>query len=131
LTVSEGGESMGRHERWLGALAALLGGLAVMAGAFASHGLGAEEEASAARWLTMAAQYQLWHALAALLALRFGGVSAALAFLAGCLLFSGSLGALAFGAPGAIGAVTPFGGLAFILGWLLLAARLLFRPERR
>jgi uncharacterized membrane protein YgdD (TMEM256/DUF423 family) len=44
-------------------------------------------------------------------------------FLGGTVLFSGSLYALAFGAPPLMGMVTPFGGLAFLAGWLLLAWR--------
>src|SRR5262249_38910430 len=47
-------------------------------------------------------------------------------FLAGVLLFSGSLWAMALGAPRWLGAVTPFGGLAFLAGWL--AARGAGRP---
>ena len=42
-------------------------------------------------------------------------------FLGGSLLFSGSLYALALGAPRIVGLVTPFGGLAFLVGWVVLA----------
>lgn len=75
-------------------------------------------------WQT-AVQYHAWHALG-LLAVGFLDPSlwskAAGALLtAGILLFSGSLYWLALGAPRALGAVTPIGGLAFILGWLCFA----------
>jgi uncharacterized membrane protein YgdD (TMEM256/DUF423 family) len=66
------------------------------------------------------------HALATLLcaALAAGIPRARLApawFLGGSLLFSGSLYALALGAPRLVGAITPFGGLAFLVGWAVLA----------
>ena len=55
---------------------------------------------------------------------QMGGVRATLAaplFLAGMVLFSGSLYAMALGAPRWFGAITPLGGLAFIVGWAVLA----------
>ena len=80
-------------------------------------------------WQT-AVQYHAWHALG-LLAVGFvppsmwskaaGGLLAA-----GIVLFSGSLYALALGAPRVLGAVTPFGGLAFILGWLVFAVGVIY-----
>lgn len=75
-------------------------------------------------WQT-AVQYHAWHALA-LLAAGFlepspWSKAAAALFVAGVLAFSGSLYALALGAPRALGAVTPLGGLAFIAGWLAFA----------
>jgi uncharacterized membrane protein YgdD (TMEM256/DUF423 family) len=45
--------------------------------------------------------------------------------LAGIILFSGSLYALALGAPRALGVLTPFGGIALVLGWLALVVALL------
>ena len=83
-------------------------------------------------WQT-AVQYHAWHALGLLAVgvstFHFGGVwirSAGWLFAAGIVLFSGSLYALALGAPKALGAVTPFGGLAFILGWLALAIGVIY-----
>lgn len=72
-------------------------------------------------------QYQMYHALALLgvgllyqtrvsKSLKLGG----LAFILGSLLFSGSLYALALGAPGITGLITPIGGLSFLLGWAAL-----------
>ena len=74
-------------------------------------------------------QYHLWHALGLVLV----GLSAALIadgpwlraagwlLLAGVALFSGTLYAMALGAPRWLGAVTPLGGAAFLLGWLAFA----------
>ncbi|MGR4863753.1 DUF423 domain-containing protein [Caulobacter sp. LARHSG274] len=112
-------------------LAALSGFLAVAFGAFAAHGV---RDARAAELLHTGAFYQMIHALAvfAWLAARQSARKEAGArpglwtpglFLGGTALFSGSLYALAFGAPPVLGLVTPFGGLCFLAGWLLLAWR--------
>ena len=107
--------------------AALSGFLAVCLGAFAAHGLKQHISInSLASWQT-AAQYQMYHALALLgvgvlskfphkKALKFSG----LAFILGSVLFSGSLYALALGAPQGVGIITPIGGLSFLIGWLAL-----------
>jgi uncharacterized membrane protein YgdD (TMEM256/DUF423 family) len=116
---------------WVVRLAALSGFLSVAFGAFAAHGA---KDARAAELLHTGALYQMTHALAvfAWLAVRSPGKTAAggktglwtpSLFLAGTVLFSGSLYALAFGAPRVLGMVTPLGGLAFLAGWLLLAWR--------
>lgn len=103
----------------LGALAALSGAVAVIAGAFAAHGAAAK----AAEWLRTGAQYQLVHAVAALVALGLPkGRGAALLFLLGSAVFAGTLYAMALGWPRWLGAVTPVGGAAMIGGWLVLAA---------
>jgi uncharacterized membrane protein YgdD (TMEM256/DUF423 family) len=107
--------------------AALAGAAAVACGAFGAHALRATlDETALATWRT-AIDYAFWHALALLGAasLARDGVTRALAvatfaFVAGIVLFSGSLCALALGAPRALGIVTPFGGVAFIVGWLAL-----------
>lgn len=111
-------------------LAALSGFLAVAFGAFAAHGA---KDARAAELLHTGALYQMTHALAVFgwLTMRrnskaaTGGrdVAAPALFLIGTVLFSGSLYALAFGAPRIMGLVTPFGGLCFLTGWLILAWR--------
>ena len=107
-------------------LAALSGFLAVAFGAFAAHGA---RDARAAELLHTGSLYQMTHALAVFgwLAVRkVGGkvdVTTPTLFLAGTVLFSGSLYALAFGAPRVLGMVTPFGGLCFLAGWLVLAWR--------
>lgn len=108
--------------------AALTGAAAVVLGAFGAHALRASLDAqSLATWHT-AVDYQFWHALALLAAgvLARTRVStalrvAAVAFAAGMVLFCGSLYLLALGAPRGFGAITPLGGVAFIVGWLALA----------
>lgn len=102
---------------WLGLFAALSGALAVMAGAFGAHGA----EGRAAELLKTGAQYQLVHALAALIALQVGARGPAWCFVAGAALFAGSLYALADNGPKWLGPITPIGGAVMIGGWLWLA----------
>ena len=104
----------------LGVAAALSGALAVAAGAFGAHG--ASERA--AELLRTGGQYQLVHAVAALVALQLGARGPGWLFVGGAALFAGSLYALALGGPRWLGPVTPLGGLAMIAGWLWLAWRL-------
>ena len=117
---------------WL-AVAAVNGLIAVGAGAYAAHGLEAAQGAQAAEWMRTASTYHMWHALA-LLALWAAGWRSRgrWLFLAGIVLFSGSLYALALGGPHGLVYVTPFGGLALLLGWAWLVARALgLRSSRR
>ncbi|NUQ00991.1 MAG: DUF423 domain-containing protein [Armatimonadetes bacterium] len=112
---------MGR--RWV-AVAACLGAAAVAFGAFGAHGLeGRVRSEDLATWET-AARYQMYHAVALLAAAALRpyrlGLIAAL-FLAGTLLFSGSLYLLVLTNTGWFGAITPLGGLCFIAGWVTLA----------
>ncbi|MEO8537487.1 MAG: DUF423 domain-containing protein [Betaproteobacteria bacterium] len=102
---------------------------AVLLGAFGAHALKARLSPDALSIWQTAVDYHAWHALGlfgvgVLMALdvraRFLGVAAWL-FGAGIVLFCGSLYALALGAPSGVGVVTPFGGVAFIAGWLALA----------
>jgi uncharacterized membrane protein YgdD (TMEM256/DUF423 family) len=83
-------------------------------------------------WHT-AVQYHAWHALALVLAVGLGrgrsGCVAVAAFALGIVLFSGSLYALALGAPRWTGILTPFGGLAFISGWIALGLSLRSRVD--
>lgn len=116
------------------ALGALSAGIAVALGAFAAHALKARLEAQLLAAFEVGARYQMYHALAlvavGLLAERRSsrllGASGAL-FLAGTVLFSGSLYALSLTGIRGLGAITPFGGLAFLAGWLCLAAAALKR----
>lgn len=109
-------------------LAALSGLSAVMLGAFAAHGLKARLSESALSAFETGVQYQMYHALALLgvLALmRWLGPTLSLqvagwAFVAGIVLFSGSLYGLALGGPRWLGPVTPLGGLLFMVGWAAL-----------
>ena len=102
---------------WLGIAAALSGALAVIAGAFGAHGA----DGKAAEWLHTGGQYQLVHAVAALLALRMKARGPGWLLVGGAFVFSGTLYLMALGAPRWLGAVTPLGGLAMIAGWLWLA----------
>lgn len=112
---------------WL-LIAAINGFLAVAAGAFGAHGLQGRLDAHAMQIFETAARYQMYHALAiglAAVAMRGNAAMpaqiAAALFLAGIVLFSGSLYLLAFTGTRALGIVTPFGGLAFLAGWAVLA----------
>jgi uncharacterized membrane protein YgdD (TMEM256/DUF423 family) len=109
--------------------ASLLAAFAVAAGAFGAHGLKARLPAEMLSVWQTAVLYHALHALALLgtglflLARPDAGAAriAAWLFVAGIVLFSGSLYALALGGPRALGAVTPIGGAAMIGGWLALA----------
>jgi uncharacterized membrane protein YgdD (TMEM256/DUF423 family) len=107
---------------------ALLAGLAVAAGAFGAHGLRGRLDTSALATFETAARYQLYHALSIILAgeraARSPSRAAEIAgnlFIAGILIFSGSLYARALGGPEWWALMTPFGGLAFMSGWVALA----------
>jgi uncharacterized membrane protein YgdD (TMEM256/DUF423 family) len=109
----------------LGALSAALG---VVAGAFAAHGLRGRIAPDLLAVFETGARYQMYHALGLLAVAwaldRWPGSAAAVAgwlFVAGTVLFSGSLYLLALGSPSWLGAVTPVGGLCFIAGWAVLA----------
>lgn len=111
---------------WL-LLAAFAGFTGVGLGAFAAHGLKKTLSAEYLAVFQTGTHYQLIHALAlfavALLALQVPGrwVNFAGGFFAlGILLFSGSLYVLSVSGIGALGIITPFGGLAFLAGWLCL-----------
>lgn len=114
-----------KNTNWI-AVACCLGFCAVALGAFGAHGL--EEtlsEGKRAEWWSTAVDYHMWHALALLLVGlihrdQAHGSGAGIAFTGGILIFSGSLYAMALGAPAWLGAVTPLGGLGFLTGWVLL-----------
>ncbi len=106
-------------------IACLLGLMAVALGAFGAHALSSSiPESRQATWAT-AVDYHMFHVLGMLaLAAVFRGaqspwvVRAQTSFVIGIALFSGSLYALVLLDIPALGAVTPFGGLCFMLGWL-------------
>lgn len=98
-------------------LAALSGAIAVGAGAFGAHGASGQ----AVEWLKTGGQYQLIHAVAALVALRLEARGPAWLFVAGGAIFAATLYLMAVGAPRWLGAVTPIGGAMLIAGWLWLA----------
>ena len=117
----------------LGALSALV---SVAAGAFGAHALRVRLTPEHLAVFETAARYQMYHALG-LLAVgwaitRWPGVLplwAGWLFVAGTLLFSGSLYILALTEARWWGAVTPLGGVAFLAGWLCLAALTLLPPS--
>jgi len=120
---------------WIWLLAAALNGLlAVAAGAAASHLFAGDPHRFAL--MTTGAQYAMYHALALLalaaLAERAKGgaflAAAAWLFIAGTVLFSGSLYLLALTEIHALVWVTPCGGIAFMLGWASLAIHAWQRP---
>jgi uncharacterized membrane protein YgdD (TMEM256/DUF423 family) len=110
-------------------LAGALLALAVALGAFGAHALKARLSPDMSVVWQTAVQYHAWHALglaiAGLLLLqRPGTAGLALAgwlFVAGVVLFSGSLYAMALTSMRSLGAVTPIGGAAFIAGWIVFA----------
>jgi uncharacterized membrane protein YgdD (TMEM256/DUF423 family) len=118
--------------RSLLALSAACGFTAVALGAFGAHALrqrfeGTLDGARRLEWWHTAANYHLAHALAlavaALVAPRVSSSAATIAgwaFFVGIALFSGSLYAMSLSGVRALGAVTPFGGLAFLVGWASL-----------
>lgn len=111
-------------------LASLASAVAVMLGAFGAHALRARLGPELVAVYQTGVLYHFIHALAlaiVALALEAGMVGrlatlAGIAFLIGIVVFSGSLYTLALTGQRAWGAVTPLGGLAFIAGWILLAA---------
>jgi len=109
----------------VGAVAAFL---AVTLGAFGAHGLRGRLSPEMLAVFKTGVRYHMYHALALILvALVMGRMSgwliqtAGWCFVAGIVLFSGSLYALALSGVTILGAVTPIGGLAFLVGWACLA----------
>ncbi|MBD2432999.1 MULTISPECIES: DUF423 domain-containing protein [Fischerella] len=111
-------------------LAAILGGLSVAAGAFASHALRERLSERSLLIFETGARYQMYHALAllavAILLLHIKSpppslVASGWLFIIGIAIFSGSLYALSLTGVKYLGAITPLGGAAFIAGWCALA----------
>ena len=104
------------------------GFLAVALGAFGAHGLRARLSPDMLAVFETGVRYHMYHALA-LLAVAWAASrwpessagTAGWAFIIGIVVFSGSLYILSFTGMRWLGAITPIGGVAFLLGWLLLA----------
>ena len=114
--------------RQLVALGASMAGLAVAAGAFGAHALRARLAPGDLLVFETGARYQMYHGLALIaagwIAERWPGPLASAAgwcFVAGIVLFSGSLYALTLSGVRALGAITPIGGVCFLAGWACLA----------
>ncbi len=121
---------------WLGA-GALFGAIAVGAGAYGSHALRAELAEPLLVMYETAVRYQMYHALALLAVGALGHVLSRRAltlagsfFIAGILLFSGSLYALSLTGERPFPFMTPAGGVCFILGWLTLAVAAMATAKR-
>ena len=110
-------------------LAAILGFIGVALGAFGAHGLRGRLTPDMLAVFETAVRYQMYHVFALLIVASAIGhlgparllMTAGWCFFAGILLFSGSLYALALTGTGILGAITPIGGLAFLIGWACLA----------
>jgi len=109
----------------LKAVTAILGAIGVILGAFGAHALKEtlETAGSLETWHT-AVLYHLVHSVAAFSAVSGARKAARIPiylWIAGIVLFSGSLYGLALGGPKWMGPITPIGGLALILGWIWAA----------
>jgi uncharacterized membrane protein YgdD (TMEM256/DUF423 family) len=109
-------------------VAAVMGVVGVGLGAFGAHGLRGRLSPEMLTVFETGVRYHMYHALAlmavAALMPRLDGraiVIAGWSFTAGIVLFSGSLYALALTGVTTLGAVTPLGGVAFLIGWVCLA----------
>ena len=109
------------------AAGAINAALAVAAGAFAAHGLRDRLVERSLEIFETAARYHMYHALAMLLAAVIAARVPGWIFQLGIVLFSGSLYAFALTDVKVLGAVTPLGGVALLVGWLWLAVGALRR----
>ena len=127
MTVLKPSEAVIRWALMMGALAGLL---AVMAGAFGAHGLRHVVSERGLEVFQTAVSYQMYHALVLVVASlmpalglsrRLLGIACSF-WLAGIVLFSGSLYLLVLSGHHWLGPVTPIGGVCFMIGWALLVA---------
>jgi uncharacterized membrane protein YgdD (TMEM256/DUF423 family) len=110
-------------------LGAVLGFLGVAVGAFGAHGLRSRLTPEMLAIFETGVRYQMYHVFALLIVSAAIGhlgsarllIAAGWFFFAGMLIFSGSLYALALTGTRVLGAITPFGGLALLIGWACLA----------
>jgi uncharacterized membrane protein YgdD (TMEM256/DUF423 family) len=110
-------------------IGSVLGFLGVVFGAFGAHALRSRLSPEMLVVFETAVRYQMYHTFALLIVAaaigRMGDASllvmAGWFFFAGILMFSGSLYALAITGAGLLGAVTPVGGVLFLIGWACLA----------
>ena len=113
---------------------AISGFLGVAAGAFGAHGLKKTMAPDLFEIFEVGVRYQMYHALALIVvgALLWKGRAIDMAgwgFLIGTIIFSGSLYALSLSGQRWFGAITPIGGVAFLIGWAALAWAALQRPQ--
>lgn len=119
------------------AVAALLAAIAIMLGAYASHGMADWASVKQIGYVELASQYQLFHAIALIVIslLREFHTSklllaSQLCLLSGCLCFSGSLYYLVFTGSKLFVMITPMGGSLLIIGWLLIAFAMFFKGNK-
>ena len=116
-------------------ISAVLGFLGVALGAFGAHGLKSKLSADMMAIFETGARYHLIHAVALfgigilarqmdVTAIKVAGIS----MIFGILVFSGSLYALAISGVRVLGAITPIGGLGFLIGWAALAVATIQNP---
>ncbi|HKJ69816.1 MAG TPA: DUF423 domain-containing protein [bacterium] len=110
-------------------IGSLFGGLAVLFGAFGAHILESQIASGMLETFSTGVHYQMFHALALLAIAAFGSQGknrrlhiAGWAFILGIILFSGSLFILVLSGIRWFGMITPFGGVAFLIGWGTLTA---------
>ncbi len=120
-------------------MGSVLAALAVAGGAFASHALKKELSQEALEIFETGARYQMYHAIALMivgLLLQKSEIPvkvlliAGYTFLVGVILFSGSLYALSLSGNEMLGAITPLGGIALIIGWLSLSLTVWLPPAK-
>ncbi|HEY3934141.1 MAG TPA: DUF423 domain-containing protein [Gemmatimonadales bacterium] len=125
----------GMTSRLAAMLGAGLGALGVVLGAFGAHALRARLEPRDLEIFETGVRYQMYHAFALLAAAWLisrqapSATTAAWAFVAGVIVFSGSLYLMVATGQRWLGAITPIGGLAFIAGWILLGIAASRLPE--
>lgn len=114
-------------DRTFFACGAILAFIAVAAGAFGAHGLKSKIPAEMLTVFEVGVRYHMYHALALFIVSwaysRWPNslvISSGWLFIIGIILFSGSLYALSISGVRILGAITPFGGLAFLAGWFCL-----------
>jgi uncharacterized membrane protein YgdD (TMEM256/DUF423 family) len=115
-------------DRFFFVTACLFGFLGVALGAFAAHGLKTQLDANLLVTFETGVRYQMYHAFALIaVAMAYakwptkGLIISGWMFIVGIILFSGSLYVLSLSGIRSLGMITPFGGLAFLAGWLCMA----------
>jgi uncharacterized membrane protein YgdD (TMEM256/DUF423 family) len=115
-------------DRFFFVTACLFGFLGVALGAFAAHGLKTQLDADLLVTFETGVRYQMYHAFALIaVAMAYtkwptkGLIISGWMFIVGIILFSGSLYVLSLSGIRSLGMITPFGGLAFLAGWLCMA----------
>lgn len=101
----------------------ILGFFGVALGAFGAHALKNKVTSDDVEIWKTATLYLFVHVLAGLFAVSKENKGAAIAFLTGTLIFSGSLYALVLTQVRVLGAITPVGGVSFMVGWLFLVLK--------